>query len=721
MNAPHPTRPVFRLSRAAFLRLGAVGVAGAGTGLLAGPTATAAAATVEVDASTVVGPATWRATGFLNGLSADGSSPPDELLRPLRPQTFRGGGSLLDRGWGGGGEAGYLPRWQYVVDTYRRVARGPLRAQYVLVVPDLWGAEGVTLGPDDLFPGDGGDWTEWESFLTRVVGDVKRARMRPDVLQYEIWNEPDYTELYFPRPKEQYEELWRRGVRLIRALDPQARIVGPSFTRITVSGDSWGMDEWLDMTVESDTTPDILSWHDLIPGRDPVDQADLARQLLAERGLEEVELQLNEYPSNVALDPGANSWYLARFEKARIDYGVLAIFGACCTFPQLDGLLTQRGEELLRNGRWWAYQRYASITEDLLEVTPTGVFDAVAGTSHRGRQLRVLLGDETGDGSDLGRRSLTVRGLDDPSLRLVRRGRVTARVERIRDEAVLDQPEVLSDRQLAVTDGTVVVDFDWVDASSAYVVTLGRQDSELPTVALVEADPDPVITLRDRPTEVQVLVRNYTDADLSITPVVSAPPGHQAEAPATVVVPADGDAVIPVVLRRTTADLTGGELEVTVGDQQLSAAVVATDDLARVATFTASSTFTPSSPANLNDGLTDPELWGGGGAGGWNDNTLNHFPDWVLATWAIEETFARVRVHTLDSVGYPAGDWGVRDLDVQVPDGDGWRTVAGVRGNTEGIVELAFPAETADRLRVLVLASNSGDYSRLIEVEVLAG
>ena len=77
----------------------------------------------------------------------------------------------------------------------------------------------------------------------------------------------------------------------------------------------------------------------------------------------------------------------------------------------------------------------------------------------------------------------------------------------------------------------------------------------------------------------------------------------------------------------------------------------------------------------------------------------------------------RVDLYTLDSAAYPAKDWGIRDADVQLLIGGEWRTVAEIRGNTEGLVRRTFEPVMASALRVVVRAANDGAYSRIIELE----
>jgi hypothetical protein len=603
-----------------------------------------------------------------------------------------------------------------VVDRFNRVSKGPINAEYCIVISDLWGAEGVTLQPTDPYPGDDGDWSAYEDFIRLVMADAAAAGMKPHQVQYEVWNEPDFTSVYWPRPKAQYEEMWRRGVRLIRTLEPKARITGPTFTRLATTGSSWHMDHFLDMAAASGTAPDILSWHDLIPGRDPVDQAGVARRLLTERGLAGVKLEINEYPASDALDPGYNSWYVARLQRAKIDYGVLAIYGPCCMFPQLDGLLTQDGDHLYRTGRWWAYERYASLSGSLVAAQPTTLLDGIASTDPSAGRARVLIGNRRGDGTPLGTVDVVFRGLQGRGY-LQSGGRVHVRTERIADRDRLESPEVVKDLQLTVDGDQLTVPLDWQDSASAYVVTLGRQETQLPDYVVIGSDPTDVVLLPNEPTTIRVTTRSYSETARTVPVTLAVPPGYTATGPSSMTIPANGDATFEVQVTRTSASLDSAEMTVTVGNQSLRVDLTASDNWGRIAAFSASSTHPPSSPANLGDGRTDSAIWGGGGAGGWNDDTAGAFPDTVTATWPHEISLSRVRVFTLDSAQYPASAWGVRDYDLLATVAGAEVTLAQVRGNVSGVVDTPFSSVTTSRLQVRILDSNSHDYSRLIEVE----
>ena len=50
---------------------------------------------------------------------------------------------------------------------------------------DLWGADGTT---SQCLPGDNGDWTQFDAFVTRLITDVQANHM---TVQWDMWNEPD--------------------------------------------------------------------------------------------------------------------------------------------------------------------------------------------------------------------------------------------------------------------------------------------------------------------------------------------------------------------------------------------------------------------------------------------------------------------------------------------------------------------------------------------------
>ncbi|MFI0447427.1 discoidin domain-containing protein [Actinomadura sp. 6N118] len=118
------------------------------------------------------------------------------------------------------------------------------------------------------------------------------------------------------------------------------------------------------------------------------------------------------------------------------------------------------------------------------------------------------------------------------------------------------------------------------------------------------------------------------------------------------------------------------------------------------------------------DGNTNSDDWST--RTGWNDSTRAAFPDTYTVEFGGPQPIDRIVLYTLDSVRYPAARNGLRDFDVQVLGSGGeWTTVSSVRGNTTGRLEFSpDPVVSTSSVRVVALASNSGDYSRIIELEV---
>jgi len=214
-------------------------------------------------------------------------------------------------------------------------------------------------------------------------------------------------------------------------------------------------------------------------------------------------------------------------------------------------------------------------------------------------------------------------------------------------------------------------------------------------------------------------VTNLEDRVVTVRPQASASAGFTASAARSVTIPAHGSAEVPVAVERTDPAATKGTLSLKLGDDGAQAPVEVTADLARIATMSASSVHSGSSPDWTNDGGTDSAAWLNG-VGGWNDGTPGLFPDTLTATWKQPERTGRVRIYTLDGPGGVAGRSGLRDYDVQAQVDGAWKTVATVSGSTAGMVERTFDAVSATALRLVVHDTNDHNFSRVIELEAYA-
>ncbi|MFG2003672.1 hypothetical protein ACGFNU_31390 [Spirillospora sp. NPDC048911] len=141
-------------------------------------------------------------------------------------------------------------------------------------------------------------------------------------------------------------------------------------------------------------------------------------------------------------------------------------------------------------------------------------------------------------------------------------------------------------------------------------------------------------------------------------------------------------------------------------------------DLALGGPVSASSTHGNFNVCGGVDGNANSEDWST--RTGWNDGTRAAFPDTYTVEFGGPRPIDRIVLYTLDSTRYPAARYGLRDFDVQALGGGGeWTTVSSIRGNTTGRVEISpDPVLSTTSVRVVALASNSGDYSRIVELEV---
>lgn len=102
------------------------------------------AASLSVDLASRRGPATGVGAGFLYGTTLDGSQPADQFVQPLGITAFRGGGHA-SRGWIGDGYtygSGTQANVNSAIAQARRFTQSPYRAQYQVILSDIYGADG---------------------------------------------------------------------------------------------------------------------------------------------------------------------------------------------------------------------------------------------------------------------------------------------------------------------------------------------------------------------------------------------------------------------------------------------------------------------------------------------------------------------------------------------------------------------------------------------------
>ncbi len=368
---------------------------------------------------------------------------------------MRAGGAQLDSpgGWVSGK---YDRRWNSTRAQLLRTRA--LGGEFVILPHDLWGADGFGIS---RFPGDNGNWSDYDAFLTRLIGDV-RATGVP--VQWDLWNEPNIT-IFWNRPQSQYFELWRRTFQRIRAEFPTQLIVGPSCACTPSTGGWWT--QYLDFVRSNNTVPDIISWHSL-PG-DPVSNVQVANQTLDSRGIPHPRpYQINEYGASNEQNPGDGSWYISRLERAGAD-------GLRANWASGGNLHNDLGNLLVHNsagqhqpkGEWWVYRFYGSQTGQIATVTPSQNYDGFA-TKAPG-EAKILVGG----GRTTGNIAVNLRRLDATE-GIVKDNRVRVLAERIpyNNGGAVAAPVVAIDTTVTLTNNGTTVNLPHSNVDESFTITV---------------------------------------------------------------------------------------------------------------------------------------------------------------------------------------------------------------------------------------------------------
>ncbi|MBD3139996.1 ricin-type beta-trefoil lectin domain protein [Microbispora bryophytorum] len=417
--------------------------------------AQAADESISVNFSAAGGSPTYRASGWIYGMTENAAGPPDNYFTDVKFRYMRAGGAQLDSpgGWVSGK---YDRRWNATRAQLLRTRS--LGGEFILLVHDLWGADGY---PISRFPGDNGNWTDYDNFLTRLIADVQ-ATGAP--VQWDLWNEPNIT-LFWNRPQSQYFEMWKRAYQRIRAAFPSQLIVGPSFAGVPSTGGWWT--QYLDYVKANNVVPDIVSWHSL-PG-DPVANVATADTTLNSRGIAHPRpYQINEYGASNEQNPADGAWYIARLERAGAD-GLRANWaGGNNLHNDLGNLLVHNSSSQYQpKGEWWVYRFYGSQTGQIASVTPSSNYDAFATKASGNAKILV------GGGRTTGNVAVNLQRLDTTS-GIVQNNQVRVLVERIpyNGGGAVQGPVTVQDTVATLSGNGTTVNLPHTAVDDTFTITL---------------------------------------------------------------------------------------------------------------------------------------------------------------------------------------------------------------------------------------------------------
>jgi Carbohydrate binding module (family 35) len=419
----------------------------------------AAADSITINLSISGGAPTYRASGFIYGLSQDGSQPPASMQSNIKTQFLRAGGAQLNCPNGGWINNDFATRWNSVKGYYAR-ARA-IGAKLILLPHDLWGADAVCNVPS--YPGDNGNWTPYTNFMSQVISSAQANGMTGSDVQWDIWNEPDLGAFFGNRPESQYLAMWQRGFQMIRAAIPNAVIVGPSTASTPNTGNSWWT-TYLNFIKANNVIPNYLSWHDEGGNNDPVGDANNLNSMLSSLGISVAGYQVNEYGTSSEQNPGHSAWFIARFERANTDAARGNWGMGTGLYGGMGGLVTAGGQA---NSQWWIYKRYGDQTGVRTQVTPGSQIDATSFTDAGAKKAIAVIGNRGGVTG-----SVTVQYTGIPSY-LVANGQTQALVEMMPSgSGAVTAPTVVSNSPVTVSNNTITITLNWTNAQNGYAITL---------------------------------------------------------------------------------------------------------------------------------------------------------------------------------------------------------------------------------------------------------
>lgn len=402
---------------------------------------------VVVDLAERTGAVHHGASGALYGLS-DPGVPSRNLLEPLKIRTIS--------------------------------QKAPDGAQHpngdALVVADDFfatGGEYILVEMQDIYPSWPPENFGLDDYLPKVDEMVRKVMASPhrEKFVYIPFNEPDWIwyELNTADPvqyaanRDRFLADWSTVHARIRALDPTARIAGPTEAYY----DERFIPEFLAYSKDNGVLPDVMLWHEL-----PTNQLEhyranyeTYRQTERDLGIEPIPVNINEYAGRRDLSvPGRLVQWVSMLEDTKVDAGGQAYWDAA---GNLSGNASQSN---MPTGSWWMFKMYADMTGETVSFTPpvlnvTDTVQGLASVDENRRQAHVLLGGGDGDVD------VVVNNIDRETFG--KSVHVTvSRTDWSGYDADAPPPVVLAETEVKVRDGSVTVPLQDIDDMSAYEVVL---------------------------------------------------------------------------------------------------------------------------------------------------------------------------------------------------------------------------------------------------------
>jgi hypothetical protein len=321
-----------------------------------------------VDIGTVIRPVSRVGSGTLYGLSNE-TTPSVSIMQPLKLTVLRQPPPLHQHRPNG------VPA--PIGDTL-----------WIMANARTLGAK-ITVDMADSFDGFPYLWTNWNDWLGRIDRMIAAARARSEytatIYAWEPWNEPDWT--WPTAAAGSFNDGWVRTFRQIRLSEPGLPIMGPSDSNWNLTR----MRSFLTNARNTNTLPDVTSWHELSGWQIVPGNVRAYRALERELGIAARPISINEYATPSEIDvPSSVNHYIAHFEREGVRDAQRAFWFEAGT---LNGLL-HNGQP---TASYWMYKWYADQTGNIVRVTPTTNNDGVAAYDSGRRLVSLVFGGQAGN------------------------------------------------------------------------------------------------------------------------------------------------------------------------------------------------------------------------------------------------------------------------------------------------------------------------------------
>lgn len=216
-----------------------------------------------------------------------------------------------------------------------------------------------------------------EQYHERVKQTVTETAKKPyaDKVVYCIYNEMDNGQWY--GDFKEYEnriktyEAWKATYALVRSIDPNAKIGGPSYCNYT----SAYIREFLEYCKAEDCLPDTMIWHELGKSSLYMWEEHFADYdtICTELNIEKIPVCITEYGlMSTNGIPGESVKWISRIESVKCE--------GCVAYWRLANNLSDvAADDTTPNSNWWAYFWYNAMRGETVQSTSKDLFQSNMG------------------------------------------------------------------------------------------------------------------------------------------------------------------------------------------------------------------------------------------------------------------------------------------------------------------------------------------------------